>query len=51
MTFTDRIEINPMVRVKAIAVHYRMRVIGPNCVGVVNPGNKFSSVHTDFYIP
>lgn len=31
-------------RVKAIAMEYRMRVIGPNCVGVVNAGNKFSSV-------
>jgi acyl-CoA synthetase (NDP forming) len=30
--------------VKAIAMQYRMRVIGPNCVGVVNTENKFSSV-------
>ncbi len=31
-------------RAKAIAVEYRMRVIGPNCVGVVNAENKFSSI-------
>jgi acetyltransferase len=31
-------------RVKAIAMQYRMRVIGPNCVGVVNTGNKFCSI-------
>jgi acetyltransferase len=31
-------------RIKAIAMHYRMRVIGPNCVGVVNTENKFCSV-------
>jgi acyl-CoA synthetase (NDP forming) len=31
-------------RVKAIAMQYRMRVIGPNCVGVVNTKNKFCSV-------
>jgi acyl-CoA synthetase (NDP forming) len=31
-------------RVKAIAMQYRIRVIGPNCVGVVNTKNKFSSV-------
>jgi acetyltransferase len=31
-------------RVKAIAMQYRMRVIGPNCVGVVNTENKFCSV-------
>jgi acetyltransferase len=31
-------------RVKAIAMQYRMRVIGPNCVGVVNTGNRFCSV-------
>lgn len=31
-------------RVKAIAKHYRMRVIGPNCVGIVNTENKFCSV-------
>ena len=31
-------------RVKAIARRYRMRVIGPNCVGVVNTENKFCSV-------
>ena len=30
--------------VKAIALQYRIRVIGPNCVGVVNTGNKFSSI-------
>src|SRR4030043_928102 len=31
-------------RVKTIAMQYRMRVIGPNCVGVVNTENKFFSV-------
>jgi acetyltransferase len=31
-------------RVRAIAMQYRMRVIGPNCVGVVNTENKFCSV-------
>jgi acyl-CoA synthetase (NDP forming) len=31
-------------KVKAIAMQYRMRVIGPNCVGVVNTENKFCSV-------
>jgi acyl-CoA synthetase (NDP forming) len=31
-------------RVKAIAMQYHMRVIGPNCVGVVNTENKFCSV-------
>jgi acyl-CoA synthetase (NDP forming) len=31
-------------RVKAIARQHGMRVIGPNCVGVVNTENKFSSV-------
>jgi acetyltransferase len=31
-------------RVKAIARQHRMRVIGPNCVGVVNTENKFCSV-------
>jgi acyl-CoA synthetase (NDP forming) len=31
-------------RVRAIAMQYRTRVIGPNCVGVVNTENKFSSV-------
>ncbi len=31
-------------RVKAIATQYRMRVIGPNCVGVVNTENKFCSI-------
>jgi acetyltransferase len=31
-------------RVKAIATQYRMRVIGPNCVGVVNTEKKFCSV-------
>ena len=31
-------------RVKAVALQYRMRVIGPNCVGLVNTENKFCSV-------
>lgn len=31
-------------RVKTIARQYHMRVIGPNCVGVVNTENKFCSV-------
>jgi acetyltransferase len=31
-------------RVKAIGRRYGMRLIGPNCVGVVNTENKFSSV-------
>jgi acetyltransferase len=30
--------------VKAIAMQYRMRMIGPNCVGLVNTGNKFCSI-------
>jgi acyl-CoA synthetase (NDP forming) len=30
--------------VKAIAMRYGMRVIGPNCVGVVNAENRFSSI-------
>jgi len=30
--------------VKTIAMQYHMRVIGPNCVGVVNTENKFCSV-------
>ncbi len=31
-------------RVKAIAMQYGVRVIGPNCVGVINTENKFASV-------
>ncbi len=31
-------------RVRVIAKQYRMRVIGPNCVGVVNTENRFCSV-------
>ena len=31
-------------RIKAIAMQYGMRVIGPNCVGVVNTLNRFASV-------
>jgi acyl-CoA synthetase (NDP forming) len=31
-------------RVKTVAMQYRMRVIGPNCVGVVNTENRFCSV-------
>jgi acyl-CoA synthetase (NDP forming) len=31
-------------RVRSIAKRHRMRVIGPNCVGVVNTENRFASV-------
>jgi acyl-CoA synthetase (NDP forming) len=31
-------------RVKAIGMRYGIRIIGPNCVGVVNTENKFCSV-------
>jgi acyl-CoA synthetase (NDP forming) len=31
-------------KVKGMAAQYGMRVIGPNCVGVINTENKFSSV-------
>lgn len=31
-------------RVKTIAVQYGIRVIGPNCVGVINTENRFASV-------
>lgn len=35
---------NLQERVKAAAAKHGMRVIGPNCVGVVNAGNRFSTV-------
>jgi acyl-CoA synthetase (NDP forming) len=31
-------------KIASLAVHYGMRIIGPNCVGVVNTRNRFASI-------